>query len=75
MSTFPLRLESHRPPCDRAARLLMWLRCTLYRLHIRRDRRRRSRHLNDLDHRMLRDIGITRADALKASTRPFEQPD
>ena len=74
MSTFDLHLRLQpQPSCDRAVRLGMWLRCTLDRARMHRDHRRRSRELAGLCNHILRDIGITRADALKASTRPFER--
>ncbi|HJQ58905.1 MAG TPA: DUF1127 domain-containing protein [Vineibacter sp.] len=35
------------------------------------DRGRQRRALADLDHRMLDDIGVTRAEALRESAKPF----
>jgi uncharacterized protein YjiS (DUF1127 family) len=53
-------------PPDAAGRLVDWLLEAL-------ERRRERRMLLELDERMLRDIGISRADALREAGKPFWQ--
>jgi len=51
--------------------LAAWLRRAVYLLLVWRERARQRRQLRSLSDRMLRDIGLTRADVLAESSKPF----
>ena len=59
-------LRAETRPADATRRLVDWLLGAL-------ERRRERRMLLGLDERMLRDIGISRADALREGGKPFWQ--
>jgi uncharacterized protein YjiS (DUF1127 family) len=55
----------------RVGGLALWLRRSADLLLIWRERARQRRQLRTLNDRMLRDIGLTRADVLAESSKPF----
>ena len=59
----------------RAVRLARWWASAVPRvaglISIWRERARQRRHLQTLNDRMLRDIGLTRADILAEASKPF----
>jgi uncharacterized protein YjiS (DUF1127 family) len=55
----------------RVSGLALWVRNTVDLLLVWHERARQRRHLRSLNDRMLRDIGLTRADVLAESSKPF----
>jgi uncharacterized protein YjiS (DUF1127 family) len=55
----------------RVGRLALWLRQAVDLLLVWHERARQRRHLLSLSDHMLRDIGLTRADVLAESSKPF----
>lgn len=68
MSTFDLAWWLTR---RRVSGLALWLREVADLLLVWQERARQRRHLRALNDHMLRDIGLTRADVMAESSKPF----
>jgi uncharacterized protein YjiS (DUF1127 family) len=55
----------------RASGLALWLREVADLLLVWQERARQRRHLRALNDHMLRDIGLSRADVMAESSKPF----
>jgi uncharacterized protein YjiS (DUF1127 family) len=55
----------------RVSDLAVWLRCAADLLLIWHERARQRRQLSSLNDHMLRDLGLTRADVMAETSKPF----
>jgi uncharacterized protein YjiS (DUF1127 family) len=70
MSTLDLQCSRVRQP-DRISGLMIGAQRAVDLVLTWHERARQRRHLESLNDRMLRDIGLTRADVLAEASKPF----